>query len=115
VRNRTRSNSLLKVAESSAYRCPLWGLGALPIHMQAAEDEGVSRTDAARPLLQSDAHEEATADYRARPRGVAPRALRRDVRNGGRLMFPIAVALPLAFLPIVSLVATLRWMALSSG
>jgi hypothetical protein len=30
-------------------------------------------------------------------------------------MFPIAVALPLAFLPIVSLVATLRWMALSSG
>jgi hypothetical protein len=30
-------------------------------------------------------------------------------------MFPMVVALPLAFLPIVSLVATLRWMALSSG
>jgi hypothetical protein len=30
-------------------------------------------------------------------------------------MFPMAVALPLAVLPIVSLVATLRWMALSSG
>jgi len=29
-------------------------------------------------------------------------------------MFPMAVALPLAFLPIVSLIATLRWMALSS-
>jgi hypothetical protein len=30
-------------------------------------------------------------------------------------MFPIAVALPLALLPIVSLGATLRWMAISSG
>ena len=30
-------------------------------------------------------------------------------------MFPMAVALPLAFLPIVSLIATLRWMALSSA
>jgi hypothetical protein len=30
-------------------------------------------------------------------------------------MFPIAVALPLAILPIVSLAATLRWMAVSSG
>jgi hypothetical protein len=30
-------------------------------------------------------------------------------------MFPVAVALPLALLPFVSLVATLRWMALSSG
>jgi hypothetical protein len=30
-------------------------------------------------------------------------------------MFPIAVALPLALLPIVSLMATLRWMAVSSG
>ena len=26
-------------------------------------------------------------------------------------MFPMAVALPLAFLPVVSLLATLRWMA----
>jgi hypothetical protein len=30
-------------------------------------------------------------------------------------MFPMAVALPLALLPIVSLIATLRWMALSSS
>ncbi len=30
-------------------------------------------------------------------------------------MFPMAVALPLALLPIVSLAATLRWMAVSSG
>jgi hypothetical protein len=30
-------------------------------------------------------------------------------------MFPMAVALPLALLPIVSLLATLRWMALSTG
>jgi hypothetical protein len=30
-------------------------------------------------------------------------------------MFPIALALPLALLPIVSLMATLRWMAVSSG
>jgi hypothetical protein len=30
-------------------------------------------------------------------------------------MFPMAIALPLALLPIVSLVATLRWMAVSTG
>jgi hypothetical protein len=30
-------------------------------------------------------------------------------------MFPLAVAIPLALLPIVSLTGTLRWMALSSG
>jgi hypothetical protein len=30
-------------------------------------------------------------------------------------MFPMAVALPLALLPIVSLMATLRWMAVSSS
>ena len=30
-------------------------------------------------------------------------------------MFPMALALPLALLPIVSLLATLRWMAVSSG
>lgn len=30
-------------------------------------------------------------------------------------MFPLAVALPLALLPIVSLAATLRWMAVSSS
>jgi hypothetical protein len=30
-------------------------------------------------------------------------------------MFPMALALPLALLPIVSLVATLRWMAISAG
>jgi hypothetical protein len=30
-------------------------------------------------------------------------------------MFPLAVAIPLALLPIVSLAGTLRWMALSSG
>ena len=31
------------------------------------------------------------------------------------MMFPMAIALPLALLPIVSLMATLRWMAFSSG
>jgi hypothetical protein len=31
------------------------------------------------------------------------------------MMFPMALALPLALLPIVSLMATLRWMAVSSG
>ena len=30
-------------------------------------------------------------------------------------MIPLVVALPLAFLPIVSLAATLRWMAVSSA
>jgi hypothetical protein len=30
-------------------------------------------------------------------------------------MFPTAVALPLALLPIVSLLATLRWMAVSTS
>jgi hypothetical protein len=30
-------------------------------------------------------------------------------------MFPMALALPLALLPIVSLLATLRWMAVSSA
>ena len=30
-------------------------------------------------------------------------------------MFPMAFALPLALLPMVSLMATLRWMALSTG
>ncbi|CAN5282073.1 hypothetical protein BH18ACT12_BH18ACT12_06910 [soil metagenome] len=30
-------------------------------------------------------------------------------------MFPMVIALPLALLPIVSLLATLRWMAVSSG
>jgi hypothetical protein len=30
-------------------------------------------------------------------------------------MFPMAIALPLALLPIVSLAATLRWMAISSS
>ena len=30
-------------------------------------------------------------------------------------MFPMAIALPLALLPIVSLMATLRWMAVSSA
>ena len=30
-------------------------------------------------------------------------------------MFPLAVALPLALLPVVSLLVTLRWMAVSAG
>jgi hypothetical protein len=30
-------------------------------------------------------------------------------------MFPLALAVPLALLPIVSLIGTLRWMALSSS
>jgi hypothetical protein len=30
-------------------------------------------------------------------------------------MLPLAVALPLALLPIMFLLATLRWMALSTG
>jgi len=31
------------------------------------------------------------------------------------MMFPMALALPLALLPIVGLMATLRWMAVSSA
>jgi hypothetical protein len=31
------------------------------------------------------------------------------------MMFPMALALPLALLPIVSLIAMLRWMAVSSA
>jgi hypothetical protein len=31
------------------------------------------------------------------------------------MIFPMAFAVPLALLPIVSLMATLRWMAVSSG
>jgi hypothetical protein len=31
------------------------------------------------------------------------------------MMFPMALAVPLALLPIVSLMATLRWMAVSSA
>jgi hypothetical protein len=30
-------------------------------------------------------------------------------------MFPMAIALPLALLPFVSLLVTLRWMAVSTG
>ena len=37
------------------------------------------------------------------------------IGTGGRLMLSLAVAAPLAFLPIVSLVATLRWMAVSGA
>jgi hypothetical protein len=90
-------------------------IGVRSIHKQAAQRRGANRTDGARPVLETARYEEATADHRTRPRGVAPRALRRDVWDRGRLMFPMAVALPLALLPIVSLAATLRWMAVSSA
>jgi hypothetical protein len=55
-------------------------------------------------------HEEATADHRARPRRVAPRALRHRVRDW-RQVIPLAVAVPLALLPFVSLAGALRWMS----
>jgi hypothetical protein len=90
-------------------------IGAQPIRMQAAKARGVSRRDVTCPVLKTGRYEEATLDLRHRPRGVAPRALQRDFRDGGEVMFPMALALPLALLPIVSLMATLRWMAVSSG
>ena len=84
-------------------------------HRQTAEQGGVSRRDAARPVEEGGRYEEATVDLRTRPRGAAPRALRRHVRDRSEVMFPLAIAVPLALLPIVSLSAALRWMALSSG
>jgi hypothetical protein len=85
------------------------------IYRQTADERGVSRTDAAQPVEESGGYEEATVDHGTRPSRFAPRALRRHVRDRSRLMFPLAVAIPLAFLPIVSLSAALRWMAVSSG
>jgi hypothetical protein len=85
------------------------------IHRQTAGGRGVSRTDAAWPVRESGRYEEATVDLRTCPRSVAPRALRRALRHRSQVMFPLAVAVPLALLPIVSLSAALRWMALSSG
>src|SRR2546425_11672309 len=90
-------------------------IGVRSIHRWAAQRKGVNRTDVAAPLLETGRYEEADADHRTRPRSAAPRALRRDVRDRGRLMFPLAVAIPLSLLPIASLAATLRWMAVSSG
>jgi hypothetical protein len=58
-------------------------------------------------------YEEATV-HRTDRRGAAdPRRARRDHRDG-RLMLSLTVALPLAFLPFVSLLATLGWMASTS-
>ena len=94
---------------------PSCEIGVRSIHRWAAQRKGVNRTDVGRPVLETGRYEEADADHRAGPRSVAPRALRRDVRDGGRLMFPLAVAIPLSLLPIASLAATLRWMAVSSG
>jgi hypothetical protein len=59
-------------------------------------------------------HEEATAHHRNRFRRTTPRALRGGLRDWGRLMLPLAVALPLALLPIVTLVGALHRMATSS-
>src|SRR5205814_7643283 len=84
------------------------------IGRSATSRGGAGRSDT-EPLVNEDRrYEEATAHHRNRVRGATPGALRRGVRNGGRLMFPTAVALPLALLPIVSLLVTLRWMAFTS-
>src|SRR5437773_631132 len=91
------------------------GKRAHAIHRQPARHEGVSRTDLSPQLREGDGHEEATPDHWSCSSSLGPSALRRALRDEGRLMFPVAVALPLALLPIVSLLATFRWMALSSG
>ncbi len=56
---------------------------------------------------------QATAHNRDRLGGAPARALRRDLGRGERLMLSMAVALPLAVLPFVSLLGTLGWMARS--
>jgi len=82
--------------------------------MQAAKGNGVSRTDLLGAVRDSNAHEEASNDHRAHPRRTRSSAVRRGLRNRGEVMIPLVAALPLALLPIVSLVSTLRWMAVSS-
>src|SRR5207302_11302976 len=78
---------------------------------QAAPRSRENRNDLARPVTENHGHEEATV-HRAHPRGAADSGrARRDHAVGRQLMLSLAVALPLAFLPIVSLVVTLRWMA----
>ena len=84
-----------------------------PIHMQTATPRGAGRNDFSPRMTEHRCHEEATAHHWPRRRGVAPRALRRHFRD--RLMLPLAVAFPTALLPIVVLLATLRWMALATG
>src|SRR5215210_7540525 len=104
------------MSATSRGRCPTSARAVSayePIRLQPAGARGVSRTDASRPVLETGRYEEATLDLGRRPRGAASRALRRDFRNGPEMMFPMALALPLALLPIVSLMATLRWMAVS--
>src|SRR5262245_17757100 len=80
----------------------------------AAPGSTEDRRDFDRPVVESAGHEEATAHNRDRPRGAPARPLRRDLRHGGRLMLSLAVALPLAVLPVVSLLGALGWMATSS-
>jgi hypothetical protein len=84
-----------------------------PIHMQTATPGGAGRNDFSTRMTEHRCHEEATAHHWTRVRGVAPRPLRHHFRD--RLMLPLAVAFPVAVLPIMVLVATLRWMALSTG
>lgn len=83
-----------------------------PIHMQTATPGGAGRNDFSPRITEHRCHEEATAHHWTRPRGVAPRALRRHFRD--RLMLPLAVAFPVALLPIMVLLVTLRLMVLST-
>src|SRR5919199_4240635 len=81
-------------------------------HLQAERRGRESRNDLARLVSENRRHEEATVHLSAGHRAPAPRGARGRHRDG-RLMLSTAVALPLALLPLVSLVGTLGWMARS--
>ena len=68
-----------------------------------------------RPPRRDLPHEEATPHLRSRVCRVAARPLRRDVRNRGQVMLPLMLAVPLALLPFLTLLATLRRMATASA
>jgi hypothetical protein len=85
------------------------------IHRQTAAGKGASRTDAGPPSVETGLMKKRMLIAALVLAAFAPRALPRRLWDRGRVMVPMAVALPLALLRIVSLAATLRWMALSSG
>jgi hypothetical protein len=103
----------VKAWQRWAQSVPVARESGCPIHMQAATPGGAGRNDFSTRMTEHRCHEEATAHHWTRVRGVAPRPLRHHFRD--RLMLPLAVAFPVAVLPIMVLVATLRWMALSTG
>jgi hypothetical protein len=103
----------MKAWPRCAQSVPMARESGRPIHMQAATPGGAGRNDFSARMTEHRCHEEATAHHWTRLRGVAARALRRHFRD--RLMLPLAVAFPVALLPIMVLVATLRWMAISTG